>query len=60
LTRKTESQETQGVISSGQGNLEEDPQDIKDPTLPMDVVKEVLSEAGLEEKGEPDDATLSH
>jgi len=59
LTRKTESQETQGVISSGQGNLEEDPQDIKDATLPMDVVKEVLSEAGLEEKGEPDDATLS-
>ncbi len=59
MTRKTESQETQGVISSGQGNLEEDPQDIKDATLPMDVVKEVLSEAGLEEKGEPDDATLS-
>jgi RNA polymerase primary sigma factor len=59
LTRKTESQKTQGVISSGQGNLEEDPQDIKDATLPMDVVKEVLSEAGLEEKGEPDDATLS-
>ena len=59
MTRKTESQETQGVVSSGQGNLEEDPQDIKDATLPMDVVKEVLSEAGLEEKGEPDDATLS-
>ena len=59
MTRKTESQETQSIINSGQGNLEQDPQDIKDATLPMDVVKKVLSEAGLEEKGEPDDATLS-
>jgi RNA polymerase primary sigma factor len=59
LTRKTESKSAQGIINSGQGNLEQDPQDIKDATLPMDVVKKVLSEAGLEEKGEPDDVTLS-
>ncbi len=59
MTRKTESQESQSIINSGQGNLEQDPQDIKDATLPMEVVNKVLSEAGLEEKGEPDDATLS-
>jgi RNA polymerase primary sigma factor len=59
LTRKTESQEAQSIINSGQGNLEQDPQDIKDATLPMDVVNKALSVAGLEEKGEPDDATLS-
>ena len=59
MTRKTESQEAQSIINSGQGNLEQDPQDIKDATLPMDVVNKALSEAGLEEKGEPDDATLS-
>ena len=59
MPRKTESHEAQDSIQSEPGNLEEDPQDIKDAALPMDVVKKALSASGLEEEGEPDDATLS-
>jgi RNA polymerase primary sigma factor len=59
LTRKTDPQEGPDVIKIERGNLEEDPPVIKDATLPMDGVKEALSDSGLDEAGEPDDATLT-
>jgi RNA polymerase primary sigma factor len=44
--------------TSDQGNLVEDPQDGVNATLPMNEVKEILADSGLEEVGEPDDDTL--
>jgi RNA polymerase primary sigma factor len=59
LARDAESLEGQDITKSDSGNLEEDPQILKDATLPMDGVKQALSESGLDEAGEPDDTTLS-
>jgi len=58
LTRKTESAEVEPMKTSDQGNLVEDPQDGVNATLPMNEVKEILADSGLEEVGEPDDDTL--
>lgn len=58
MTRKTESAEVEPMKTSDQGNLVEDPQDGVNATLPMNEVKEILADSGLEEVGEPDDDTL--
>ena len=59
MTRKTESQDMQGIGASDKGDLVEDPQDIKDATLPMQEIAETLSKSGLKEHGEPDEDALS-
>jgi len=59
LTRKTKSQDLQGMVASEKGDLAEDPQDLKDPTLPMQEVAETLSDSGMDEHGEPDEDALS-
>jgi len=47
------------MVASEKGDLAEDPQDLKDPTLPMQEVAETLSVSGLDEHGEPDEDALS-
>ena len=59
MTRKTKSQDLQGMVASEKGDLAEDPQDLKDPTLPMQEVAETLSDSGMDEHGEPDEDALS-
>jgi RNA polymerase primary sigma factor len=45
--------------ASDKGDLGEDPQDIKDATLPVQEIAETLSKSGSEERGEPDEDALS-
>ncbi len=59
MTRKTDSQDKQGTVDSGQGDFTKDPQDIPGVTLPLTDVEEKLSESGLEIEGEPDEDALS-
>lgn len=59
MTRKTDSQDMQGMVASEKGDLAKDPQDLKDPTLPMQEVAETLADSGLEEHLEPDEDALS-
>jgi hypothetical protein len=44
--------------ASDKGDLGEDPQDIKDATLPVQEIAETLSKSGSEEHGEPDEDEL--
>jgi RNA polymerase primary sigma factor len=47
------------MAASEKGDLAEDPQDLKDPTLPRQEVAKTLSDSGLDEHGEPDEDALS-
>jgi RNA polymerase primary sigma factor len=59
LAQKSEPQEGAQTTTSEQENLEQDPRDLKEVTLPINEVTEILSKSGLDEEGEPDDDTLS-
>jgi RNA polymerase primary sigma factor len=59
LTRKTDSQDLQRKVDSGQGDFVEDPQDITEATLPLKEVEEKLSDSGFEGEGEPDEDALT-
>ena len=59
MAQKSEPQEGTQITTSEQENLEQDPRDLKEVTLPINEVTEILSKSGLEEAGEPDDDTLS-
>lgn len=59
MAQKSEPQEGAQITTSEQENLEQDPRDLKEVTLPINEVTEILSKSGLEEAGEPDDDTLS-
>jgi RNA polymerase primary sigma factor len=59
LAQKSEPQEGAQTTTSEQENLEQDPRDLKEVTLPINEVTEILSQSGLDEEGEPDDDTLS-
>ena len=59
MTRKTDSKDLQGMGASDKGDLGENPQDIKDATLPVQEIAETLSKSGSEEHGEPDEDALS-
>ena len=59
MAQKSEPQEGAQTTTSEQENLEQDPRDLKEVTLPINEVTEILSKSGLDEEGEPDDDTLS-
>ena len=59
MAQKSEPQEGAQTTTSEQENLEQDPRDLKEVTLPINEVTEILSQSGLDEEGEPDDDTLS-
>lgn len=59
MTRESESRDLDKLVASGKGDSVEDPQDLSESTLPMNDVAEKLSEAGLDEEGEPDEEELS-
>ena len=59
MAQKSEPQEGTQITTSEQENLEQDARDLKEVTLPINEVTEILSKSGLEEAGEPDDDTLS-
>lgn len=59
MTRESDSRDLDKLVASGKGDSVEDPQDLSEGTLPMNDVAEKLSEAGLDEEGEPDEEELS-
>ena len=59
MTRESDSRDLDKLVASGKGDSVEDPQDLSESTLPMNDVAEKLSEAGLDEEGEPDEEELS-
>ena len=59
MSQKPEQQKETNTAKSEQENLKQEPQDVKEVTLPINEVTEILSKSGLDEEGEPDDDTLS-